>query len=96
EMRVAAPLFEKEIRPLKARVLELSRTAPTIEVRKELSKSHKRLNTLRGLITQVQTDLTNFRTAIANDRKNLAVVVEALREYYKQNPEADLAECQKA
>lgn len=89
EMRVAAPLFEAEIRPLKQRVRELSRLPATPENRKELSKAAKRLNTLRLLITQVQVDLNNFRSAIKSDKKQLAIVVEALREFYRQNPEAE-------
>lgn len=95
EMRVAAPLFEAEIRPLKLEVRNLSRQPATPENRKALSKKAKRLNVLRGLITQVQTDLNNFRNAIRSDRENLKLVVEGLREYYRQNPEAELAECQK-
>lgn len=95
EMRVAAPLFEGEIRPLKLEVRRLSREPATPENRKALSKGMKRLNTLRGLITQVQTDLNNFRKAIKTDRANLAIIVDALREFYRQNPEAEPAECQK-
>ncbi|MCS5737357.1 hypothetical protein, partial [Herbiconiux daphne] len=98
EMRVAAPLFEAEIRPLKAEVRELTRAPATPENCKAISKKAKRLNVLRGLITQVQTDLTNFRKAIRTDRDNLKVVLEGLREFYTQNPDADpakLAECQK-
>lgn len=95
EMRVAAPLFEAEIRPLKLEVKELSRKPATAENRKALSKKAKRLNVLRSLITQIQTDLSNFRDAIKKDREKLNVTVEALREYYRKNPEEPLAECQK-
>ena len=95
EMRVAAPLFEAEIRPLKLEVKELSRKPATAENRKALSKKAKRLNVLRSLITQIQTDLSNFRDAIKKDREKLNVTVEALRDYYRQNPEEPLAECQK-
>lgn len=89
EMRVAAPLFEAEIRPLKIEVRGLTRQVVTPEVRKSLSQKAKRLNTLRGLITQVQVDLTNFRKAIKKDREHLAIIIEALREFYRQNPEAE-------
>lgn len=89
EMRVAHPLFESEIRPLKLELKALARLPATAANCATMSVKAKRLNILRGLITQVQVDIQNFRAAIKNDRAALAVVVEALREYYRQNPEAE-------
>lgn len=87
ELRVAAPLFEEQIRPLKVQVRDLSRLPATPENCEQLSKLHKRLNILRALITQCNVDISTFRKAVAADHDALQIVIEALREYYKQNPD---------
>lgn len=87
ELRVAIPLFEAEIRPLKLQLKELARQPATSANGATMSVLAKRLNILRGLITQAQVDLNNFRQSCKADRAALAIIVEALREYYRQNPE---------
>ena len=89
DLRISNQCFEKEIRPLKALVKGLSHLPAYPENRKAMSKGAKRLRTLRGLITDVQSELKSFRKATKTDYVVLGVTLDALRHFYDNNPEAE-------
>lgn len=84
ESRATIKLADPANRAAKLHVKELSRT--NVSGGKEVSKAAKNHHVVRDVLTRALEDTANFREALRSDRKLLNVFVEALREFYKQNP----------